>query len=111
MNKIVTLIRKEVLDILRDKKTLIMMVAVPVLLYPAMIIGMVLIMGMVANMQQETIHTAAYSKEYEEQAAILKEIYEERTGVQIEKIIPKDYKEINRQSDVFFVCPYCIFVI
>ena len=77
MNKIVTLIRKEVLDILRDKKTLIMMVAVPVLLYPAMIIGMVLIMGMVANMQQETIHTAAYSKEYEEQAAILKEIYEE----------------------------------
>ena len=55
MNKIVTLIRKEVLDILRDKKTLIMMVAVPVLLYPAMIIGMVLIMGMVANMQQETI--------------------------------------------------------
>ena len=77
MNKIITLIRKEVLDILRDKKTLIMMVAVPVLLYPAMIIGMVLIMGMVANMQQETIHTAAYSKEYEEQAAILKEIYEE----------------------------------
>ena len=72
MNKIVTLIRKEVLDILRDKKTLIMMVAVPVLLYPAMIIGMVLIMGMVANMQQETIHTAAYSTEYEEPAAVVK---------------------------------------
>ena len=77
MNKIATLVRKEVLDILRDKKTLIMMLVVPVLLYPAMIIGMVLIMGMVASMQQETIHTAAYLTEYEEQAAVLKEIYEE----------------------------------
>ena len=76
MNKIMTLVRKEVLDILRDKKTLIIMVAVPVLLYPAMIIGMVLIMNMVASAQQETIHTVAYAVEYEEQAAALKEIYE-----------------------------------
>ncbi len=77
MNKIVTLIRKEVLDILRDKKTLIMMLVVPVLLYPAMIIGMALIMGTVASMQQETIHTAAYCAEYEEQVAVLKELYKE----------------------------------
>lgn len=77
MNKIATLVRKEVLDILRDKKTLIMMVAVPVLLYPAMIIGMVLIMNVVASAQQETIHTAAYSAEYEEYVATLKEIYKE----------------------------------
>lgn len=78
MNKIMTLVRKEVLDILRDKKTLIIMVAVPVLLYPAMIIGMVLIMNMVVSAQQETIHTVAYSVEYEKQAAALKEIYEEK---------------------------------
>ena len=77
MNKILTLIRKEVLDILRDKKTLIVMVAVPILLYPAMIIGMVLIMNMVASSQQETIHTAAYSSKYEEYAAALQEIYDE----------------------------------
>lgn len=77
MNKVMTLIRKEVLDILRDKKTLIVMVAVPILLYPAMIIGMVLIMNMVASSQQETIHTAAYSAECEEYAAALQEIYDE----------------------------------
>ena len=77
MNKIVTLVRKEVLDILRDKKTLIIMLVVPVLLYPAMIIGMVLIMNVMASMQQDTIHTAAYAAEYEEQAAVLKELYEE----------------------------------
>lgn len=77
MNKIKTLVRKEILDILRDKKTLIIMVAVPILLYPAMIIGMVLIMNMVASAQQETVHTAAYSTAYEEQAAALQRIYEE----------------------------------
>lgn len=77
MNKVMTLIRKEVLDILRDKKTLIIMVAVPILLYPAMIIGMVLIMNMVTSSQQETIHTAAYSAKYEEYAAALQELYDE----------------------------------
>lgn len=77
MNKVMTLIRKEVLDILRDKKTLIIMVAVPILLYPAMIIGMVLIMNMVTSSQQEKIHTAAYSAEYEEYAAALQELYDE----------------------------------
>ena len=45
MNKIKTLVKKELLDVLRDKKTLIIMVVVPILLYPAMIIGMVLIMN------------------------------------------------------------------
>jgi len=78
MNKIKTLVRKEILDILRDKKTLIIMVAVPILLYPAMIIGMVLIMSLVTASQQEKVHTAAYSAAYEEQAAALKEIYEEK---------------------------------
>ena len=77
MNKVMTLIRKEILDILRDRKTLIVMVAVPILLYPAMIIGMVLITNMIASSQQETIHTAAYSAEYEEYAEILREIYDE----------------------------------
>ena len=51
MNKIKTLVRKEILDILRDKKTLIIMVAVPILLYPAMIIGMVMILSMIVASQ------------------------------------------------------------
>lgn len=77
MNKILTLVRKEVLDILRDRKTLIIMVAVPVLLYPAMIIGMVMIMSMVASSQQETVHRVAYATEYEEYASALQEVYDE----------------------------------
>ena len=91
MNKIATLVRKEVLDILRDKKTLIMMLVVPVLLYPAMIIGMVLIMSAVASMQEDTMHTAAYATQYEEHVAVLKELYEENDeDFNITKITPSD---------------------
>ena len=102
MNKVLTLIRKEVLDILRDKKTLIIMVAVPVLLYPAMIIGIVMIMSMIASSQMETIHTAAYSTEYEEYATAFQEIYdenEEEFNLKL-KLLPmsEEEKEANEDS-------------
>ncbi|MBQ2934828.1 MAG: CPBP family intramembrane metalloprotease [Lachnospiraceae bacterium] len=60
MKRLRTLIRKEVMDVLRDKKTLIIMVVVPLLLYPTIMIGMTLIMSMVAQSQEEKIHTVAY---------------------------------------------------
>ena len=103
MNKVMTLIRKEVLDILRDKKTLIIMVAVPILLYPAMIIGMVLIMNMVTSSQQETIHTAAYSVEYEEYAAALQELYDENEedfDLKLE-LMPLDEADKEAKADSF----------
>ncbi len=103
MNKVMTLIRKEVLDILRDKKTLIIMVAVPILLYPAMIIGMVLIMNMVTSSQQETIHTAAYSAEYEEYAAALQELYDENEedfDLKLE-LMPLDEADKEAKADSF----------
>lgn len=77
MKKIGILVRKEVLDILRDKKTLIIMVAVPVLLYPAIIIGMVLAMNYVMQSQEEKTHTAAYSQQYDAEASLFREVYEE----------------------------------
>ena len=103
MNKVMTLIRKEVLDILRDKKTLIIMVAVPILLYPAMIIGMVLIMNMVTSSQQEKIHTAAYSAEYEEYAAALQELYDENEedfDLKLE-LMPLDEADKEAKADSF----------
>ena len=102
MNKIKTLVRKEVLDILRDRKTLIMMLVVPVLLYPAMIIGMVFIMSAILSSQQETIHTAAYPIECEEQVAVLKEIYtekEEDYGLKLEFLpLAESEKEVAKDS-------------
>lgn len=78
MNKIKTLVKKELLDILRDRKTLVIMVAIPILLYPAIIMGMVLIMSMMAQSQVEKVHTVFYSDEYREEVEKLEEIYRDR---------------------------------
>ena len=51
MNKIAILIKKEMTEILRDKKTLIIMIVMPLLLYPAILIGVSL--GITAIMQSE----------------------------------------------------------
>lgn len=73
-----TLVGKEIRDILRDKKTLIIMVAVPLLLYPAMIIGMALIMSGMAKSQTEKTYQIAYP--IEDQALVdgLQKLYEEK---------------------------------
>lgn len=76
MRKVRTLVRKELLDILRDKKTLIMMVVVPVLLYPLIIIGMTLGISAVMKSQEETTHTVGYAQEHEALADALSRLYE-----------------------------------
>lgn len=55
--KIKAIYKKEILDLLRDKKTLIMMVLVPLILYPLIFIGAMLITSAVSN----SIHTSEYS--------------------------------------------------
>ncbi len=76
MNKIKILVRKEIMDILRDRKTLIMMVVVPVLLYPLIIIGMALIFGRIAQSQEEKVYTVGYSAECEDTVSRLRELYQ-----------------------------------
>lgn len=79
MKKIKTLIRKELMDILRDKKTLVMMVVVPVLLYPLIIIGMSLVMVNIMESQETEIHSVGYSAEYTAVADRLKELYKRKS--------------------------------
>lgn len=51
MNKktVFSLYKKEMLDIFRDKKTMIIMVLVPLFLYPCMMLGMMLIMNSISK--------------------------------------------------------------
>ena len=51
MNKrtVFSLYKKEMLDIFRDKKTMIIMVLVPLFLYPCMMLGMMLMMNSIAK--------------------------------------------------------------
>ncbi len=66
-SKIKAVYKKEILDLLRDKKTLIMMVLVPLILYPLIMIGAMLITSAISN----NIQTAQYDVAvfYEETAA------------------------------------------
>lgn len=54
--KVKAIYKKEMIDLLRDKKTLIMMVLVPLVLYPLIMIGAMLITSAIAN----NIQTSEY---------------------------------------------------
>ena len=75
MRKMKILLGKELLDILRDKKTLIIMVLVPILLYPAMLMGIVLVSSGLLASQKEKTYQVAYSAE-DVPVQELKEFYE-----------------------------------
>ncbi len=74
MKKIGILIRKEMLDILRDKKTLIMMILVPIVLYPLLIIGMTLVLNSVMSTSEEVSYTVGFDGEYADVVADLQEV-------------------------------------
>ena len=48
-----TLLKKEMLDVFRDKKTVIMMLVVPVLLYPLIFVGVMQVMAFVSSSMEE----------------------------------------------------------
>ena len=58
-NKIKALLKRELTDIFRDKKTLCMMVLLPLLLYPLMIVGMTLLFSAITQSQEETTYQVA----------------------------------------------------
>ena len=59
MRIIKTLYKKEILDVLRDKKTVIMMLVVPIVLYPLLIIAGLGIVSGVSNSLSEHIYNVA----------------------------------------------------
>lgn len=100
MRKMKILLGKELLDILRDKKTLIIMVLVPILLYPAMLMGIVLVSSGLLASQKEKTYQVAYSAE-DVPVQELKEFYEENKeeGDTLLEFLPiEEGKEKNRES-------------
>lgn len=76
MKKIITLFQKEILDILRDKKTLIMMILVPLLLYPLLLIGISVVISTIAAKQMEEEYVVAFCNIPEETVSDLKSVAE-----------------------------------
>lgn len=94
VNKIKLLYQKEIKDILRDKKTLFMMVCVPLLLYPVLLLGLTFIMNMVMAGQMEETYNVAFENVDEETQNAVKRIY----GLE-EKDEKWDYTFIFEESE------------
>ncbi len=72
--KIRILTLKEIRDILRDKKTLVTMVLIPLLLYPAMIIGVTLIMSSMIKEEGSRTYRVLYERQTEGIEAVIEEL-------------------------------------
>lgn len=106
MSKVMILLRKEIMDILRDKKTLVVMVLVPILLYPLILIGMATIFSHIATSQVNEVHTIACSGQYEEFLGELQRLYEDRKeelDVNLDFEIAEDgtAKDVEKEPDVW----------
>lgn len=58
-----TLVKKEMLDVFRDKKTVLMMLVVPIILYPLLIIGVMQVMTLITSGMEEQNYRIAVSTE------------------------------------------------
>ncbi|WP_258171593.1 hypothetical protein [Paraclostridium sordellii] len=66
--------KKEILDILRDKKTIFMMIILPIILYPILMVGMTQVMSMSMNSMEKDNINIAFNKKPD---AILNEVIKE----------------------------------
>lgn len=87
MKRMRALFKRELTDILRDKKTLIMMIVVPIILYPLLIVGMTLLMSAIINSQAEKTYLVAFEND---------EVLSEHIG----KILEEEQEEIGYQIDI-----------
>lgn len=107
--KIFAVYKKEMLDLLRDKKTLIMMVLVPLVLYPLIFIGAILISSSISNkLQTDTYrivltesseHVADFAYDREDLIAFL-ENAEDELEYHLEVIECEDPKAALAAEDI-----------
>lgn len=98
MKKIGILFKKEMTEILRDKKTLIIMLIMPLIVYPAMLIGLSLGISMIMQSQAEDSQIVGYSIEDEEYIQALKAIYERQKDDFDYNIVFQSADEENMES-------------
>ncbi len=68
-----TLYKKEIMDVIRDKKTILTMVVLPVILYPLLFLVVMQIMTMILSNQEEQTYYVAYDKVSKENQQALEE--------------------------------------
>lgn len=66
-----TLYKKEIMDVLRDKKTILTMVVLPVILYPLLFLVIMQVVTMITTSQQERTYYVAYENVADEDRTAL----------------------------------------
>ena len=97
-----TLFKRELTDILRDKKTLFMMLVVPIIIYPLLIIGMTFLMSSVMNSQAEKTYLVAFDEE-DKLAAKIADIIEnnpDKLSYKLEIVQKSDCKKALEAGDI-----------
>lgn len=94
IKRMTALLKRELKDILRDKKTLFTMVVIPILLYPLLIIGMSFLMTAIMSSQAEKIYLVAFdtSEAVKEEFETIFLEKKEDIGYQIEIVDTDDYE-------------------
>lgn len=97
-----TLFKRELTDILRDKKTLFMMLVVPIIIYPLLIIGMTFLMSSVMNSQAEKTYLVAFDEENELTAKIadIIENNPDKLSYKLEIVQKSDCKKALEAGDI-----------
>lgn len=93
-----TLYKKEIMDVLRDKKTILTMVVLPVILYPLLFLVVMQIMTMImSNQEQQTYYVAYENVSSENQKALEKWIDGKEDGLDY---VIKTKKSENPEKDL-----------
>ena len=105
LKRMTALFKRELTDILRDKKTLIMMLVVPIIIYPLLIVGMTLLMSSIMSSQAEKTYLIAFENDtiLEERICEIIEDNEEKIGYKLEIVKEKNCQEAleNGSIDAF----------
>ncbi len=97
MSIIVSIFKKELIDVLRDRRTLMFMVVIPILITPLLIIGSIKFQEYQNKKSEEKILKIAYINESEDSLA--KELLSDQKGVKIIEGVPIDSIESYIKSD------------
>lgn len=93
-----TLYKKEIMDVIRDKKTILTMVVLPVILYPVLFLVIMQVMTMINTSQQERTYYIAYDQVADENRIALNEwIAGEEDGL---SYIIKEVESDNPKEDL-----------
>ena len=97
MSIIVSIFKKELIDVLRDRRTLMFMVVIPILITPLLIIGSIKFQEYQNKKSEEKILKIAYINESED--SLTKELLSDQKGVKIIEEVQLDSIESYIKSD------------